>query len=120
MDKHILIVEDEPLLALDLESLISDLVDANFVVCRLAADALHEVATQPFDFAFLDVDVVDGTTFGVAEALAQRGERFAFVSGSIGREDALRCGALDYVSKPYRPEDIRRLVERNLVHSARG
>ena len=70
MDKHILIVEDEPLLALDLESLIAELVEADFVVCRLAADALHEVETKAFDFAFLDVDVVDGTTFDVAKALA--------------------------------------------------
>ncbi len=118
MNRHILIVEDEPLLALDLEGLIADLVDANFVVCRLAADALHEIETRPFDFAFLDVDVVDGTTFGVAEALAIRGERFAFVSGSIRREDAMRCGARDYISKPYRPEDIRRVVERNLLQAA--
>lgn len=118
MDKRILIVEDEPLLALDLESLIADLVDANFVVCRLAAEALHEVETKPFDFAFLDVDVVDGTTFGVARALAERGEQFAFVSGSSRREDALRCGALDYVSKPYRPDDIRRVLERGLSQAA--
>ncbi len=118
MDRHILIVEDEPLLALDLEGLIADLVEADFVICRLAADALHAVETRPFDFAFLDVDVVDGTTFGVAEALASRGERFAFVSGSNRREDAIRCGARDYVSKPYRAEDIKRIVERNLLRAA--
>lgn len=118
MDKHILIVEDEPLLALDLEDLIAELVQADFVVCRLAADALHEVETKLFDFAFLDVDVVDGTTFDVARALADRGERFAFVSGSDRREDALRCGALEYLSKPYRPADIRRVLERGLQRAA--
>lgn len=118
MDKHILIVEDEPLLALDLECLISDLVQADFVICRLAADAIHQVETQAFDFAFLDVDVVDGTTFGVAEALALRGERFAFVSGSNRRDDALRCGAVDYVSKPYGRDDIRRILERGLAAAA--
>ena len=118
MDKQILIVEDEPLLALDLESLIAELVDADFVVCRLASDALHEVETKVFDFAFLDVDVVDGTTFDVAEALAQRGERFAFVSGSNRREDAIRCGAMEYLSKPYRPADIHRVLQRGLLAAA--
>ena len=118
MDRQILIVEDEPLLALDLEGLIADLVEANFVICRLAADAMHEVETRMFDFAFLDVDVIDGTTFGVAEALARRGERFAFVSGSNRREESIRCGALDYLSKPYRAEDIQRLVQRNLLAAA--
>ena len=118
MERRILIVEDEPLLALDLEDLIANLVEANFVICRLAADALHEVESKPFDFAFLDVDVVDGTTFGVAAALAQRGERFAFVSGSNRRDDAFRCGAIDYVSKPYRPDDIRRVIERGLLRAA--
>lgn len=118
MDKHILIVEDEPLLALDLESLIAELVEADFVVCRLAADALHEVETKAFDFAFLDVDVVDGTTFDVAQALAMRGERFAFVSGSNRRDDALRCGAMEYLSKPYRPSDIQRVLRRGLLAAA--
>ena len=94
------------------------MVEANFVVCRLASDALHEVETKPFDFAFLDVDVVDGTTFEVAEALARRGERFAFVSGSNRRDEAIRRGALDYVSKPYRPDDIRRVVRRGLFKAA--
>ena len=118
MDKHILIVEDEPLLALDLESLIAELVEADFVVCRLAADALHAVETKAFDFAFLDVDVVDGTTFDVAKALAQRGERFAFVSGSNRRDDAISCGAMDYLSKPYRPADIQRVLRQGLRPAA--
>ena len=115
MDRQILIVEDEPLLALDLESLIAELVEANVVVCRLAAEALREVESKPFDFAFLDIDVVVGTTFVVARALTQRGEHFAFVSGSNRREEAASCGALDYVSKPYRPADIRRVLERGLA-----
>ena len=54
----------------------------------------------------------------VAAALAQRGERFAFVSGSNRRDDAFRCGAIDYVSKPYRPDDIRRVIERGLLRAA--
>ena len=118
MDKRILIVEDEPLLAMDLESLVAELVDASCVVCRYAADALRHVETRAFDFAFLDVDVVDGTTFGVARALADRGEKFAFVSGSSRREDAIACGAQDYLSKPYRPDDIRRILERGLSVAA--
>ena len=114
MDKHILIVEDEPFLALELECLVSDVVQADFVVCRLAADALYRVETQAFDFALLDVDVVDGTTFDVARALARRGERFVFVSGSDRSCDALACGALAYLSKPFNPDDVRRAVSRGL------
>lgn len=118
MEKRILIVEDEPLLALDLEGMIAEFMRADFVVCRLAADALHEVETKSFDFALLDIDVVDGTTFGLAQALARRGERFAFVSGSNSREVAMGYGATDYVSKPYRSSDIRRVVEHGLRAAA--
>ena len=118
MGKHILIVEDEPLLALDLEDLISEIVDADVIVCRGVAEALREVENKTFDFALLDVDVVGGTTFGVAAALASRGERFAFVSGSGRKDEATRCGALEYISKPYRPEDIQRVVARGLAAAA--
>lgn len=115
MSKHILIVEDEPLLALDLEDLIADVVDADVIVCRHAAEAMRQLETTDFDFALLDVDVVDGTTFGVAQALARDGRRFAFVSGSNRRDDAAECGALAYISKPYRPEDIHRIVAKGLA-----
>ena len=115
MDKHILIVEDEPFLALDLECLIGDVVDAAVVVCRFAADAMRELEAQQFDFALLDVDVLDGTTFGVAQALAAQGHRFVFVSGSDRRADAAACGALAYFSKPYHPDDIRQVVALGLA-----
>jgi CheY-like chemotaxis protein len=118
MSTQILIVEDEPFLALELESIVAEIVAANVVICRAAADALREVEARAFDFALLDIEVVDGTTFEVADALARRGERFVFVSASDRQSDAAQHGALDYVSKPYRVEDMRRIISRGLTKAA--
>jgi DNA-binding NtrC family response regulator len=117
-DKQILIVEDEPFLALELECIIADLVSAEVMVCRCAADAMRAVETRAFDFALLDIEVLDGTTFDVADALAERGERFVFVSASNRRADAAQHGALDYIAKPYRVEDMRRVISRGLAAAA--
>jgi len=59
---HILIVEDEPSVAMDLEMIIIKIVTATVLIEGSVAatkEALHEA----LDFAFLDVDVTNGKTF---------------------------------------------------------
>ncbi len=59
---HILIVEDEPWVAMDLEMIIIKIVTATVLIEGSVAatkEALHEA----LDFAFLDVDVTNGKTF---------------------------------------------------------
>ena len=62
---HILVVEDEPWIAMDLEMMIIEVVTATVVIERSAA-AAKKGLDEILDFAFLDVDVTNGKTFEIA------------------------------------------------------
>lgn len=106
--RRILVVEDEPLVAMDIEE---ELKAKGFAVVgpALRADiARRLVAEEDVDAALLDANLGGHRVDDIAEALATRGIPFAFVSG-YGRE-ALPGGFRDrmLISKPFDP---RRLFE---------
>src|ERR1700730_2862018 len=68
---HILIVEDEPLVAMALEMMITEIVTAAVVV-EASVAATKKVLHEALDFAFLDVDVTNGKTFEVAQILERK------------------------------------------------
>jgi DNA-binding response OmpR family regulator len=68
---HILIVEDEPWIAMDLEMIIIESVTATVVVEGSVAGT-KEVLHEALDFAFLDVDVTNGKTFEIARILERK------------------------------------------------
>jgi CheY-like chemotaxis protein len=78
---HILIVEDEPLVAMDLEMMVTEIVTAAVVV-EASVAATKKVLQEALDFAFLDVDVTNGKTFEVAQILERKHVPFVFISGS--------------------------------------
>jgi len=81
--KRILILEDEPLIAMDLEDL---LVTKGYTVIgpyATVADAIDSLdRTQP-QMALLDVYLYNGMSFDVARELKRRGIRFAFMTGLV-------------------------------------
>lgn len=99
--KRILIVEDEPLVALELGQVLND---AGAVVIGPAASAAHALAligTEPVDAALLDGNLQGEMVDAIALALQSRGVPFLFVSG-YGR-DHLPAGfdAVPIVAKPF-------------------
>jgi response regulator RpfG family c-di-GMP phosphodiesterase len=78
---RILIVEDEPLVAMDLEMMVTEIVTAA-VVDETSVAATKEILQEALDFAFLDVDVINGKTFEVAQILERKRVPFVFISGS--------------------------------------
>lgn len=79
--KRIMIVDDEPMIALLLETALAD-EDCEIVGPFPSVAAAHAAATtEPLDFALLDVNVADGKVYPIAEALDTRGIRFLLLSG---------------------------------------
>lgn len=113
---RILIIEDDPMISLDLETIVANHIAADIVVASTIAEA-QNVLTAPIDFAFLDIDVLDGKTFPVAIALRSAGTSFAFVSGS--NQDDMPAELRDalFIAKPYSATEIglalRHCFERN-------
>ena len=77
---RVLVVEDEALVAMDLES---SLLRAGFAVAGPAATVAvgTELAAGPLRAAVLDINIAGELAFPVADALAGRGIPFLFVTG---------------------------------------
>lgn len=106
---RILIVEDDPFIALDLQAIVEGEGHRVVRVCPSLADARRHVVGE-FDFALLDVDLGDGKSFEVAFSLSERRIPFAFVSASRRSELPLDLRASAFVPKPYAEDAILRTV----------
>jgi DNA-binding LytR/AlgR family response regulator len=115
---HILIVEDEPLVALDLEAMIIEIVTATVVVEGSVA-ATKEILHEALDFAFLDVDVTDGKTFEIAQILERKHVPFVFVSGSPQNQLPFELRSVPFIPKPFHAAQIEsalRLSQKSVSH----
>lgn len=80
--RTILVVEDESLVAMLLETILEDMGCATLGPISTIDEALAVVADdQPFDGALLDVNVAGKEVFPVAAALKERGVPFVFSTG---------------------------------------
>jgi DNA-binding response OmpR family regulator len=103
---RILILVDEPIIAFDLEDIVSDANGADCTLAQTVRDGLRSVE-QGIDFAILDVHLGyrGATSYPVAQRLQERGIPFCFVS--CGRKPLPpRFGAVPLVSKPFHPSAI--------------
>jgi DNA-binding response OmpR family regulator len=102
---NILVCEDEPLLALELEDFL--LEEGARVIGPFAsyAEALQSVETHVIAGAVLDIRLKDGSSSHLAEALASRGIPFVVASGSLpSHYPAIAKLAEFWLIKPFLPE----------------
>ncbi len=107
---RILVVEDEPWIAMDLETMIVELVTATVVVGRSIA-AAKEVLHEALDFAFLDVEVTDGKTFEIAQILERERVPFVFVSASPRDQLPFELRSAPFIPKPFHATQIERALQ---------
>jgi len=116
---RVLVVEDEYLIASDLSEWLEDQGAAVLGPVPSVADALRLLATERPDVAILDINLVDGRVFPVADALQAADVPFVFVTGYDAKliparyDDARRC------IKPLDRGRVLRLLAETL-HQRRG
>jgi len=112
--RRILIVEDEPLVAMHLEDLLIALGHAVVGLATRIDKALILARDGDIDFAILDVNVAGTQSFSVASILRQRGIPFIFATG-YGVE-GLIDGYRDELAlrKPYQEEDLESVIQQAL------
>lgn len=114
--KRVLIVEDNVLLAMHLEDLLTAL--GHEVVGQAAhIDMAMEMARHSdIDFAVLDINVAGTKSFPVADILRQRGIPFAFATayGAEGLMDGYRDSPA--LQKPYGQDDLERTIAQAVRH----
>ena len=106
---RILIIEDEPLVAADLESIIIDIVPA-IVMVEASVEAAKKMLHEALDFAFLDVNVTDGKTFEIAHVLERKHVPFVFVSASPQEQLPSALRTAPFLPKPFYPAEIERVL----------
>jgi CheY-like chemotaxis protein len=79
--QDVLIVEDDPIIALGFEDTLLSLGVAVVRAAASVATALRMIADRAPDFALLDVGLVGEKSVAVAERLAALGIPFAFATG---------------------------------------
>lgn len=104
----VMIVEDEVLLALELESELEDAGHRVIGQAMSSKDALAIVAERRPDFAFVDIHLLDGPTgIGVGRHLTSIGVPFVFMTGNVKRIPEDFAGAWGAIEKPYSVNGFR-------------
>ena len=107
----VLVVEDEALVSMLVEDMLTDLGCAIVGPAAEIEEALRLAGSADIDAALLDVNLGGLPIFPVADALKARGVPFAFASGygEAGLSDDHRGAAV--LQKPFREADLRRVLE---------
>jgi len=79
--KDVLVVEDDGIIAMDLEDRILGFGVTTVRTAGTVSRALQYIAERAPDFALLDIGLVQEKSFAVAERLEALGIPFAFVTG---------------------------------------
>lgn len=116
--KRILVVEDEPVLAVDLEDMLHDLGAVVIGPVASLQRAIQIVEEEPMNGAVLDINIGGDLVFPLADRLTRKRIPFIFCTSY-----AEIAGALDEyehvprIGKPYREENLRKLVITHLIRT---
>ncbi|WHO38902.1 HWE histidine kinase domain-containing protein [Sphingobium sp. AP49] len=109
--KSVLLVEDSLIIALDAEDILNRFGAS--VSTASTPEAAHDLLDNSrFDFAILDINLGDQTSFGVADRLRELGTSYFFASG-YGEQASLPMEhrSATVVQKPYTTHNIAKAIE---------
>jgi CheY-like chemotaxis protein len=111
--RSILIVEDEPLIAMMLEDFLESLGHKVIASCESVEEALGHVEAGGFDVAIIDIQLRDGKrVWPVADRLAETGKPFVLATGGHLEPPPARHARAPVLSKPYTIDAIEPALER--------
>src|SRR5437868_13941863 len=111
MPSDVLVVEDDPIIALDFEATILDFGVKTVRIAANVADALDMIADRPPEFALLDVSLIREKSFAVAERLEALKIPFAFVTGyGVDARLPPAFATTPRLAKPYSTEALLSLL----------
>lgn len=111
----ILIVEDEPLIAMMLEDFIDSLGHEIKGVCESVDEARAAVEAGGFDLAILDVNLKGQIIWPVASDLRARGIPFIIASGGHVDPPPAEFANVTMIDKPYTIDRVSPAIEEALA-----
>jgi CheY-like chemotaxis protein len=119
LPNDVLIVEDDPIIALDFEDTILGFGVKRVRTAASVAKALEMIADRAPDFALLDIGLVHEKSFAIAERLDALGIPFVFVTG-YGPTMAFPAAFAQRptLPKPYSAAALQALLQRRSAGGA--
>ncbi len=99
--KNVLVVEDEMLVMMAIEDMLTDLGCTSIAVAGSIDQALELIGTENFDLATIDLNLNGDRSYPVARALDARGVPFAFSTGYGEYGIGEGFGGRPVLTKPY-------------------
>ncbi len=113
--RRILIVEDEPLIAMMLEDFILSIGHEVVGPCEAVAEALEMVEADGFDFAILDINLKGEAVWPVATALRRKDIPFVLASGGYVEPAPAEFAQVPMIEKPYTIDRVIPIIEAALA-----
>ena len=113
--RSILIVEDEPLIAMMLEDFLLSLGHEVRATCDTVAEALTAVQAGNFDLAILDVNLKGESVWPVATELRLRDIPFILASGGHVDPPPAEFASVPMIDKPYTIDRVTPALEAALA-----
>ena len=109
--RSILIVEDEPLIAMMLEDFLESLGHSVAATCDTVGEALSEIDKGGFDFAILDVNLKGENVWPVATRLREHGVPFVIASGGHVDPPPAEFASVPLIEKPYTVDRVTPAID---------
>lgn len=113
---HILVVEDDPLVAEVIAAALDD--DYATSLVESSASALHLLSDGGVDLVLLDCTLPDGIDHALIPALDRMGLPVIFMSGDPQRMEGLATQPRPFILKPFTLADLVAAVERAVSGAA--
>jgi CheY-like chemotaxis protein len=105
--KRMLVVEDEFLIALDIQRILEGVGVKTVLTASRVKQALElMLSAGPFDAAVLDLKLERETSTPIAERLQQAGVPFVFLTGGPSQADTRRFPQAPVIGKPFDGETL--------------
>lgn len=111
---NILIVEDEPVAAERLKTLIEEVrPDATIgAIEATASNAANRLLSEKFELIFMDIQLADGLCFDIFEAVEPSCPVIFCTAYDDYAIQAFKADGIEYLLKPVRKEDVSRAFDR--------
>jgi two-component SAPR family response regulator len=110
MKPHVLILEDNFIILYDIAGLVTESLHAKPLLARSVAAALKLIPDN-IAFAFLDIDVLDGVSYPVAQKLVKNHIPFIFLSAKHRNLLPEEFSEAPFLSKPVEGRNLMQLTK---------
>ena len=110
--RRVLVVEDEMLIGMLLEDMLTDLGHEVVAIIPRLKEAMAAVDRETYDLAILDVHLHGESAFPVADVLIAKGIPFVFATGYGERGLPENYRGRPVLQKPFAKDDLERVVKK--------